>query len=89
MLEAKTCYYVRLDASDKRYWHWRLAKRDRLDVFHEGRWHVMLAWTDLLTTTTPTAEVALMLRTDYLARETPGPGAGIETSAFTPDRVLL
>ena len=66
MVEGKTCYYVRLDVNDKRYWHWRLAKRDRLDVFHNGDWYVMLAWTDLLTTKTPTAEVTLMLRQDFV-----------------------
>ena len=60
-----TRYYVRLQASDKRYWHWRLAKRDRLDVFHAGKWHVMVAWTDLLLADQPTAEVTLMLRSDH------------------------
>ena len=69
-----TRYYVRLQADDKRYWHWKLAKRDRLDVFHCGKWHVMVAWTDLLLMDQPTAEVTLRLRSDY--RRSAGSPAG-------------
>src|SRR5665648_117217 len=67
MNEGNTCYYVRLEANDARYWHWRIAKRDHLDVYYDGEWHVMLAWKDLLTVARPTAEVTLMLRSDFLA----------------------
>lgn len=41
-------YYVRLEPSDRRYWHWWLARRDRLDVFHQGRWYALVAWKELI-----------------------------------------
>lgn len=44
----KTRYYVRLAPDDRRYWHWWLARRDRLDVFHLGAWYELLAWKELI-----------------------------------------
>lgn len=63
-VRGSTCYHVRLQAEDRRYWHWKLAKRDRLDVFHAGKWYVMVSWTDLLLEDHPTAEVILVLRSE-------------------------
>lgn len=46
---SETRYYVRLEPDDRRYWHWWLARRDRLDVYHDGSWYALLAWKELIT----------------------------------------
>lgn len=48
MNRGETHYYVRLEPDDRRYWHWWLARRDRLDVYHEGCWYALLAWKELI-----------------------------------------
>lgn len=58
-------YYVRLEPADRRYWHWWLARRDRLDVFHDGRWYALVAWKELICSARPyPVEVTLTVRAD-------------------------
>lgn len=63
-----TLHYVRLEPGDQRYHFWRVAKRERVPVEHNGKPHTMLSWTELLDPYQAgpcTVEVALMLAVDY------------------------
>lgn len=63
-----TLHYVRLDPGDQRYHFWRVAKRERVPVDHNGKPHTMLAWTELLDPYRAgpcMVEVTLMLAADY------------------------
>lgn len=65
-----TLHYVRLDPDDRRYHFWRVAKRERVPVEHNGKPHTMLSWTELLDPYQAgpcTVEVTLMLAADYAA----------------------
>lgn len=65
-----TLHYVRLEPDDRRYHFWRVAKRERVPVEHNGKPHTMLSWTELLDPYQPgpsTVEVTLMLAADYAA----------------------
>jgi len=65
-----TLHYVRLEPGDRRYHFWRLAKRERVPVDHNGKPHTLLSWTELLDPYQPgpsIVEVTLMLAADYAA----------------------
>jgi hypothetical protein len=65
-----TLHYVRLEPGDRRYHFWRLAKRERVPVDHDGKPHTLLSWTELLDPYQPgpsIVEVTLMLAADYAA----------------------
>ncbi len=63
MRSEDTRYYVRLEPSDRRYWHWWLARRDRLDVYHQGAWFELLEWKELIAGRRPyPVEVTLSRR---------------------------
>ena len=65
---AATLHYVRLEPGDQRYHFWRVAKRERVPVEHNGKPHTMLSWTELLDPYRPgpcTVEVTLMLAAAY------------------------
>jgi len=65
-----TLHYVRLEPGDKRYHFWRVAKRERVPVDHDGKPHTLLSWTELLDPYRPgpcVVEVTLMLAADYAA----------------------
>lgn len=65
---AATLHYVRLEPNDQRYHFWRVAKRERVPVEHNGKPHTMLSWTELLDPYHPgpcTVEVTLMQAAAY------------------------
>ena len=65
---AATLHYVRLEPGDQRYHFWRVAKRERVPVEHNGKPHTMLSWTELLDPYQPgpcTVEVTLMVAAAY------------------------